>query len=183
MPQELLDANRGVVNTRAYVAAKQDRFDNRITKTLLDGLCNTAATAVGIRMEAADDFNLAWLMARFPSFPVMLMAYKHHRPFDVVTLLRDIGSTDLRRLLLDCRDNYPDQMIGVAFASEGDGLPDMVCHTLECGAASTGDTWCAVLPQVRHRGADIELPGRLYLQPLKGFINCIKLTGWCFDDH
>jgi len=143
---------------------KQERFDQKALLILLRGLEEEAGLASRLQKLVGDEFGLAWFVQACPNFPVRLASYKSAKKVPFTALMKKPEKSRIYTEMEEARDSYPDGLVGVIFASVGDGMPEMVIHN--CTEAYL----CKEEPYWR-----VELPGDEYVvDPLTGFVAMLK---------
>ena len=160
---------------KQWGTVKQDKFERRVLLELLKGLEDKPGRAKHLAGLVGEDFGMIWLMQSFPNFPLSLSTYKASKPVPTFTLLKRPDKLTIYRELCELRENYPDGEMGLIFASDGDGLPEMVIHTLTHWQPDP-KYWRIVLPDVLN-GA------HMVVDPLQGFIETFKqYSSWRVDE-
>lgn len=152
--------------TKPWSVEKQENYEHKALLILLRGLEAKAGMAKRIMEIAGAHFGMVWLMNHCPEFPLRLATYKAHRAIQVQTLLKRPDTLSIYREMTELRDNYGDTHMGLIFASDGDGLPDLIIHTRS--------DWNADLSHWRIMLVDDRLSGRWVVDPLEGFIETFK---------
>lgn len=151
---------------KIWAAVKQDKFEQKVLLELLKGLEDKQGRAKHLAGMIGEKFGMIWLMQAFPSFPLSLATYKAPKPVQTFTLLKRPDKLSVYRELCELRENYPEQNVGLIFASDGDGLPEMVIHTMTHWRADPKH-WRIILPDVLNGSP-------MYVDPLQGFIETFK---------
>ena len=172
------------VQPRQWVVQKQDRFEQRVLLDLLRRLEDKPGLAKRLRFAVGDPFGCAWLANNCTDFPVRLSTFKASKPIATAVLLRNPQKLPIFRELTELADNYPDDHWALVFASDGDGLPEMVIHTRIDWDVEPG-YWRIILPEAKMtlEGVDGEIHRRWIIDPLDGFAEALKAnSGWRVDE-
>ena len=154
---------------------RQDRFDQKVVGIILRHFEVRAGLTAGVERELGDQLGLSWLMNTYEDFPVRLIAYKAKR-LSVPQLMQKPLTTAIYRQFQEAEANYPGEPLGVVFAAEGDGLPEMVMHNC-CHYTSLENQWRLQLGVF-----DGTKENRVVVDPLKGFLEMISVyTQWKFE--
>ena len=151
---------------KCWTAVKQDKFEQRVLLDLLRGFEDKAGRAKHLAGLIGERFGMVWLNQAFPQFPLRLATFKAPKPVPTCTLLKRPDKLSIYRELCELRENYPTDNIGLIFASDGDGLPEMVIHT-QTGWRPDSKYWRLILPDVLN---DMYM----VVDPLDGFIAIFK---------
>lgn len=165
---------------KQWAAQKQERFEQRVLRDLLRHLEDKPGLAKHLIDEAGEAFGSAWFARNFPTFPVRLSTYKSGKPIAIQRLLKHPDRLPIFKELEELAANYPLDEWGLIFASDGDGLPEMVVHTRVDWDVPI-DHWRLILPEASmwlNKGDDI-IKRKWVVDPLMGFAGgVLSYTNW-----
>lgn len=154
--------------SKGKTKSKQLRFEQKVLLALLRKLEAKPGEAKHALDALGDEFNLGWLRSHYSDFPVDLMAYKLPKPVTLVELLKRPLKTSAYQQYLEAIDNFSEEAsLGLVFASDGDGLDELVMHNVDV-VMPYSKSWSATLQQT-----DAIAGSRLYLHPLDGFAQAV----------
>jgi hypothetical protein len=156
------------METHDYNTLKQKRFELRIVERLLHQLERHPGYAKRLMLEAGDQLGMAWLMTTFPNFPVRLGTYKAPEGVDILKFIVKPVTSKIWRAFQELAADYPHQAIGLVFASQGDGVGDLLLRNINADRAT--DYWITTLPTLEPT----------CLEPLEGFIAKLKRDDFRF---
>lgn len=161
---------------KTWPAVKQEKFEQRALLALLRGLEDKAGRGKHLAGLLGERFGMVWLMQAFPNFPLRMATFKAPKPVQVQTLLKRPDNLSIYKELCELRENYPNEHLGLIFASDGDGLPEMVIHT-HTDWAPCNEHWRLVLPnKVGNKP--------MVVDPLNGFVTIFKeYSSWRLDEQ
>ena len=168
------------VQPKQWAVQKQERFEHRGLRDLLRLLEEKPGIARRVMERAGEDFGCTWFATNFPTFPVKLSTYKTPKPIATSVLLRNPHKLPIFRELCELADNYPTDEWGLLFASDGDGLPEMVIHTRIDWDVPVGH-WRITLPESKMYipGSTGTIERKWIIDPLIGFAQCVRTyTKW-----
>lgn len=156
---------------KVWATQKQERFEHKVLLELLRGLEGKAGLASQLAKDAGDSFGCVWLGKRWPDFPMKLATHKAPKPVAVQLLLKRPDKLPIYRQICELRENYPEEQLGLLFASDGDGLPEMVIHTATHWVPDV-KYWRIIIPHLPVLAEETQ--AHWVVDPLPGFISAFK---------